>query len=123
MPLFQVELNRLADDIGSSDLTIYLHTQAPTDAQPTRGRTTTGGGAYAAGATLAASAISNAADGDIQNTALIDFGTATADVGDVTHWSAYRGSAPVAFGTVPNTEIRSGSRFQINTLQILGATT
>ena len=32
MPLFTVELNRLADSIGASDLTIWLHTAAPSDA-------------------------------------------------------------------------------------------
>jgi len=123
VPLFTTELNRLADSIGAADLTIRLHTAAPTDANPTNGRTTTGGGAYTAGATLAASDITNASDGDIQNSALIDFGTATANVGRVTHYSAYRGSNPVAYGTVPETVISSGDRFQINTLQILGAST
>ena len=46
MPLFTTELNRLADSIGASTLTIRLHTAAPTDASPTNGRVTAGGGVY-----------------------------------------------------------------------------
>ena len=62
--------------------------------------------------------------GDIEITADIDFGTATADVGTVTHWSLYRGTDPVAFGTLPNTVIASGDSFKINanTLDINGST-
>ena len=125
MPLFTVELNRLADSIGASDLTIRLHTAAPTNVAPTNGRTTDGGGAYASGATLAAANITNASDGDITNSATISFGTADADVGTVAHWSAYRGNDPVAFGTLPSTVINSGDSFSINanTLNINGATT
>ena len=125
MPLFTIELNRLADNIGASNLTIRLHTAAPTDAAPTNGRTTTGGGSYASGATLTAANISTASTGDIENSVAIDFGTATADVGTVTHWSAYRSTAPVAFGTLPSTAINNGDSFQINanSLQINGSTT
>ena len=125
MPLFEIELNRIADGIAASALTIRLHTAAPTDAAPTMGRTTTGGGSYVSGATLAATNISNASGGDIENTVAIDFGTATADVGTVTHWSAYRGTVPVAFGTLPSTAINNGDSFQINanSLQINGSTT
>ena len=125
MPLFTVELDRLADNIGASDLTIRLHTSVPSDGSPTAGRTTTGGGSYGTGTTLASSDISDASSGDIENTAAISFGTATADVGLVTHWSAYRGTAPVAFGTLPNTTINNGDSFTINanTLQFNGSTT
>ena len=125
MPLFTVELNRIADNIGASALTIRLHTAAPTNGAPTNGRTTAGGGAYANGVSLAASDISTAANGDIENTAAIDFGTATADVGTVTHWSAYRGTAAVAYGTLPSTTIADGDTFSINanSLQINGSTT
>ena len=124
MPLFQVELNRVADDIGASTLTIRLHTAAPTNASPMNGRTTVGGAAYENGASLTAANISNAANGDISNSAAIPFGTADEDVGTVTHWSAYRGSAPVAFGTLPITIIENGDSFSINsgTLQINGST-
>ena len=125
MPLFEVELNRVADGIGASTLTIRLHTAAPSDSNPTNARTTTGGGSYANGASLTAANISAASGGDIENTAAIDFVTATADVGTVTHWSAYRGSNPVAFGTLPSTAINNGDSFQINanSLQINGSTT
>lgn len=124
MPLFGVELNRLADDIGASTLTIRLHTSAPSDASPTNGRTTSGGGSYVNGEALAASGITVASNGDIRNSGAIDFGTATADVGTVTHWSAYRGTAPVAWGTLPSTTINNGDSFSINadSLQINGST-
>ena len=124
MPLFTTELNRLADSIGASTLTIRLHTAAPTDANPTNGRTTAGGGAFAAGKALAAADISDASAGDIENDSDIDFGAATAAVGTVTHWSAYRSSAPVAWGALPSTVIGNGDSFKINanSLEINGAT-
>ena len=125
MPLFTVELNRIADAIGASALTVRLHTAPPTDGSPTNGRTTTGGGSYVSGATLAASDISAAAAGDIENTAAVDFGTATADVGTVIAYSVYRGSAPVGWGTLPSTTINNGDSFSINanSLDIDGSTT
>ena len=68
-----------------ADLTIYLHTVSADRRRPdSLGRTTTGGGAYVSGAPLAAADITDAVDGDIVNTAAIDFGTATANVGTVT---------------------------------------
>lgn len=125
MPLFTRELNELADRIGRSDLTIWLHTAAPTDADPDNGRTTVGGGAYESGKTLAAANISDASDGDISNSVAIDFGAADENVGTVTHWSAVRGTDAVAYGTLPNTAINDGDSFQINsgTLQINGSST
>lgn len=124
MPLFTTELNRLADSIGESNLTIWLHTAAPTNGDPDNGRTTVGGGAYESGATLTAANITNASNGDIENSAAIDFGTADEDVGTVTHWSAYRGSDPVAYGTLPSTTINDGDSFSIdaNSLEINGST-
>ena len=125
MPLFIMELNRLADSIGASNLTIWLHTAAPTNSDPDNGRTTVGGGAYESGATLTAANITTASNGDINNSAAIAFGTADEDVGTVTHWSAYRGNTPVAFGTLPSTTINDGDTFTINsgTLQFNGSTT
>ena len=114
MPLFTVELNRLADSIGASTLTIRLHTAAPTDGNPTNARITVGGGIYESGFSLTAGNISAAANGDIMNSVAIIFGTADEDVGTVTHWSAYRGNSPVAFGTLPNTAINNGDTFTIN---------
>ena len=70
MPLFNRELNELADRIGRSNLTVWLHTAAPTNGAPTNARTNVGGGAYEGGATLLATQISNATNGDINNSAL-----------------------------------------------------
>ena len=124
MPLYTTELNELGDRIGRSNLTIRLHTAAPTNGSPTNARITAGGGTYGTGATVTAANISTASNGDIQVTADIDFGTSTAAVGTVTHWSAYRGTDPVAFGTLPSTVIASGDSFKINadSLQINGST-
>ena len=115
MPLFTTELNELADRIGRSNLVIRLHTAAPTNGSPTNARVYRRAVArYGTGATVTAANISSASNGDIEITADIDFGTATADVGTVTHWSAYRGTDPVAFGTLPSTVISSGDSFKIN---------
>ena len=124
MPLFTVELNALADRIGRDALTIRLHTAAPTDAAPTNGRTTVGGGGYEAGIVVPPTDMSNAADGDIQITADIDFGAADEAVGTVAWWTAYRGNEAVAYGTLPSTVIANGDRFKINAdeLVIAGAT-
>ena len=114
MPLFTTELNRIADSIGASDLTVYLHTVAPTNTSPATGRTNSGGGSYESGATLAATDISNAANGDFNNDVAVDFGTATADVGTVVAYSVYRGSAAVGYSTLPSTVIASGDGYAIN---------
>lgn len=119
MPLFDIELNRLADNIGASDLTIYLHTAAPTNTAPTNGRVTVGGGTYESGATLAAADISVAANGDISNNDAIAFGAADEAVGLVTHWVAYRATAPVSWGTVENTTVANGDSFSINANQLV----
>ena len=49
MPLFTTELNRLADSIGASTLTIRLHTAIPSNASPTNGRLAAGGGTFETG--------------------------------------------------------------------------
>ena len=125
MPLFNIELNRVADDIGASALTIRLHTAAPTNANPTNGRVTAGGGLFVSGIVLAASDITVASNGDINNDVALAYGTTSAAAGTVGWWSAYRGAAPVAFGTLPSTTIANGGTFTINanSLQINGATT
>ena len=124
MPLFAVELDRLANNIGASDLTIWLHTDQPTDVDPTLGRISAGGGLFETGATLAALDISHASDGDISNAFDINFGNAIADVGTVAWWSAIRIADPVAYGTLPTTLIANGEPFRINagTMQFNGAT-
>ena len=123
MPLFTRELNDLADRIGRADLTIWLHTAAPTDADPTNGRTSVGGGAYEAGVALPANGISMAANGDISADDDVDFGTADEAVGTVAWWSAVRGSDAVAYGTLPSTTIGNGDGFLINAgaLQLNGS--
>ena len=125
MPLFTTELNAEADHIGRADLTIRLHTALPSNADAANGRVTVGGGFFEAGATLSAGNITAASNGDIRNSAAIDFGTADEAVGTVTHWTASRGADPVAFGTLPNTAIANGGSFEINanSLQINGSTT
>lgn len=125
MALFTVELNRLSNSIGESDLTIYAHTQAPNDANPARGRTTRGGSAYENGTTLRANDISDAASGDITNTAIVDFGTADENVGVIVGVSGYRGAQPVGYWAVPATRVDSGDRFQVNVggLDINGSST
>ena len=125
MPLFTRELNELADYIGRSNLTIWLHTAAPTNAIPAHGRTTVGGGAYEAGITLTAAQLTAAAMGDIESNVAIAFGTADEAVGTVIAWSAFRGSDAVAHGTLPSTVIGNGDSFSINanTLDFMGSTT
>ena len=63
MALFTTELNELADRIGRSNLTVRLHTAAPTNGSPTNARVTAGGGTYGTGATVTAANISTATNG------------------------------------------------------------
>ena len=125
MPLFTVEQNRLADSIVASTITVRLHTATPSNSSPTNGRTTVGGGGYENGVAVAASAWSVAASGDVDNNSDINFGTADEAVGTVTHWSAYRGSVPVGYGTLPSRTIGSGDTYKINagSLGINGSST
>ena len=114
MPLSTIELNRLANSIGASTLTIRLHTAAPSDNNPTNGRINIGGGTYESGYALTAGNISNSVNGDINNSVAIAFGTADDDIGIIRYWSAYRGNAFVAWGTIPNTTVNNGDTFTIN---------
>ena len=126
MPFFDTELNRLANDTSSLPLTVFLHTSAPTNGTPANGRITTGGGLYASGATLAAADITAAANGDVSNSADIDFGTVTANVGLPTHWSTYRSGSPHAFGTLPDDgQVNTDDTYTINSgsLQFNGNST
>ena len=125
MPLFEVEENRIANGIGVSDLTIWLHTDEPTDADPTLGRVTVGGGVYESGATLAAADISDAATGDISNDVDVDFVAADEAAGTVVWCSAYRGANPVGKWPLPSTTIANGDSFKINsgTLNFNGSST
>lgn len=125
MPLFAAELNALANHIGRADLTMWLHTAAPTDAAPANGRTNRGGGAYEAGVSISASSISDAVSGDIRNNDAINFGVADENVGTVGWWSIVRGNDGVAWGTITQTIINQNDSISIpmSVLQINGATT
>ena len=114
MRLFVREQNELADRIARSDLTVYLHTAEPTDADPENGRVTVGGGDYESGATVASGDISNASGGDISITADIDFGTADEAAGTVLFAVFERGSDAVGYIALPSTTIGNGDMFTIN---------
>ena len=115
MPLFPSELNAVANYIGRSDLTFWLHTADPTAADPTNGRTTAGGTAYENGKTVAAGSITDAVFGDIEVNIDIDFGTADEAVGTVIALSAVRGADEVGWRTIASTAIADGDSFKINT--------
>ena len=55
----------------------------------------------------------------------IDYGTASGAPGTVIMWTAFRGNAYVASGTVPTTTIADGDSFSINagSLNLNGSTT
>ena len=125
MPLFLTELNQLAGRIQRSALTCFLHTGAPSDADADASRVTGGGTGFTSGQEVATTNISQDADGDLTVTADIDFGQASSAVGTLTHWSLFRGTSPVAYGTLPaNTVVNNGDSFKINanTLIINGTT-
>ena len=114
MPLFTAYINSLADAMVGAVGTLWLHTIAPTDADPTDGRTTTGGGVFETGLATAAGNWTVAVNGDVENNAAFDFGTATAAVGTVIAWSYYLGATPVMHGTLPSRTIATGDSYSIN---------
>ena len=124
MPLFTSELNRLADVIKASNLTLYLNTAAPSDSDTDNGRVTTGGGTFASGATITPANIGRDTDGDLTITVAVNFGTSNAALGTITHWSLFRGTEGVAFDTLPSTVVQNGDSFTINAnvLKINGTT-
>ena len=125
MPLSATELNRLADSITATAITVFLHTGAP-GANGTANRVTAGGGAFSSGVSVAAAGWTNASSGDVQNVAAVNYGTATGgDPGTVTFWGAFRASAFVGSGAVTSTTVRDGDTFSINSgeVQFLGSTT
>ena len=125
MPLFTAYINSLANAMVGAAGTLWLHTTVPTDADPTLGRTTTGGGVFETGLATAAGNWTAAASGDIENNVLFDYGTATADVGTVIAWSYLLGATPVMHGTLPSRTIAMGDGFSINvnSLQSNGSST
>ena len=127
MPLSNTELNRIADDIVVSALTVRLHTTKPAaSSNGTSGRVTSGGGSFTSGVSVAASGWTAASNGDVNNDADIDYSTASGgDPGTVIAWTAFRGNAFVAVGDIPSTTIADGDSFKINagSLNLNGATT
>ena len=125
MPLFSSKLNKIADDELALAGTVWLHTAAPTDAAPTNGRTTVGGGDYEAGQVVAAANWTVAANGDVNISIDLEFGTADEDVGTVGWWSFVTASENVGYGTLPSTAIGDGDTFKINagTIQFNGSST
>ena len=63
MPIFSNELDNAADNMARAGR-VWLHTAAPTNADPTTGRTNRGGGAYEAGFAVTAANWSTAANGE-----------------------------------------------------------
>ena len=123
MPLSTLELNRLADDIVSSALRCNIHSGAPgVDGDDDRITPTTGN-AYR---DLAAASWSDAAAGDVQYEADVEFGVLHASNSvTVTHWSIFRGTAFVASGAVsPNVVVTAGGTFKLNedTIDLNGST-
>ena len=108
MPLSALELNRLADDIVATALRIFIHT-GTVGANGTTNRVTDGGGLFAAGVLVAPAGWTNAAGGDVENVAAVDYGTASGgDPGTIIFWSAFRGTAFVGSGAVTSTTVNDG---------------
>ena len=115
MPFFTARLNAMANALVNDAGVFYLHTAAPTDADPTNGRTSTGGGLFETGIVTAATDWTDASNGDVENSSAFDFGTATADVGTVTHWSYEEGGEPCSWGTLPTTTpVNDGDSYSVN---------
>ena len=120
MAIASREMIELMGRIKRSSLTIRLHKSDPGTAGTT-GRLVAaeGGGSYVSGVTVATAGWENPTSANsfqVSNTAAIEFGQAsvTGSAATVTHWSAFRGNDFVAEGTLPNTAINNGDRFQIN---------
>ena len=127
MPLSNTELNRVADDIVSSALTIRLHTSKPgVGSAGTSGRVTSGGGSFASGVSVAASGWAAASSGDTENDADIDYGTASGgDPGTVIAWTAFQWKRVRGGGRRPeHDDCRRRQLFKINagSLNLNGAT-
>ena len=121
MPLFATELNRVADDISANAMVAYAHTAAPSDGDPDNARINS------TGIAMAAANWSAAASGDVTYNDDVDFGVLdAANQQVVTHWSVFRGTDPVAFGSLASAiTVVAGGTFQINTgtIRLLGSTT
>ena len=87
MPLFDDKLDAIADDELAVAGTLWLHTAAPTNASPTNGRTSVGGGDYESGMAITAGNWTTASNGDVNLNIAAAFGTADEAVGTVGWWS------------------------------------
>ena len=119
MPLSTVELNRLADSIVASDLTCRLHTADP-GANGTANRQGT------LVQTLADETWSDAAAGDVQYNADVNFGVVDAsNARTITHLSFWRGSTFVMSAQLSAAvQVGAGSTFRVvsGTIRINGST-
>ena len=125
MPLSATELNRIANDIVASTLRIRAHTGDP-GANGTANRVSAGGGLFAAGVEVAAAGWTGASAGDVENSAAVEFGTASGgDPGTITFWSAFRGNAFVGSGATASKTVRDTDSYKIDAgeIQFLGETT
>ena len=111
MPLSPTELNRVADEIVVSDLTLYANVGAP-GANGTANRIT-----GAPTVTLAASSWSNASAGDVTYNANADFGVLDGTNNQtVSHYSVFRTTAFVASESLSaSVTVIAGGTFRINT--------
>ena len=125
MPLFDDKLDTIADDELAVAGRLWLHTAAPTNASPTNGRTSVGGGDYESGMAITAGNWTAASNGDVNLNIAAAFGTADEAVGTVGWWSFVTPTENIAWGTLPSTTIGDGDTFTINSgsLQLNGATT
>ena len=86
---------------------VHLYTAAPSDAGG--GTEVSGGGYVAQNVTLV-----NNGDGTVENSALVDFGTATASWGTVTHFAIKDGANFILWGaldTAKAIELGDGAKF------------
>ena len=114
MPLFNRELDELANRIIRSTLTLYIHTEAPTEADPTAGRVVTGGGDYLGRAMLSTEFTpATGGNGDVTNAEEMEYAKSTVAVGEITHWSLFRGTSAVAYGTLSPVTIGEGTILRI----------
>ena len=120
MPLSTTELNRIANNIVASNLTLRLHS-----ADPGASGTTARIGSLSR--TLAAASWNNASNGDVTYTRDVDFGVLDAARSQtVTHYSLWRGGTFVARERLESpVTVTSGGTFKINasTIVINGSTT
>lgn len=123
MPLSGTELDRIANDIVASDLTIRVHTGAPGNAGTANRANTTG-----LPQTLDAASWNQVSDGsgDVTYGAAVAFGVIdSANATTLTHYSIFRGAAFVASETLAaSTTVPAGGVFQINsgTVRVNGST-